>query len=119
MLGKKITVLLKTLLLAYIVTAVLLFISAFIIYKAGFDQSRMRIFVMVIYGVASIVAGVVCGKASGGKRLLNGCLAGIMYFAVLLVISSIANHGFNMDVKKSLISFSICVIGGAVGGIMS
>ena len=117
-LGKKLVMLGKALILAYIVTALLILLASFIMYKAGMGENQMRIFVMVIYGIASIASGFAYGKARNERRLLSGCIAGILYFAVLVIISAIVNHGFSMDLKKGIISFSICVIGGAVGGIM-
>lgn len=118
-LGKKITSILKVLVLAYVVTAVLLLLGAFIMYKAGIGESRMRIFVMVIYGIVTIISGFVYGRIRGGRRLLNGCLIGLIYFAVLMVISLIVNHGSCQDLKKAAISMTVCIVGGAIGGVMS
>lgn len=117
--GKKIVSILKVLALAYAVTAVLLLLAAFIMYKAGIGESRMRIFVMVIYGIVTIFSGFVYGRTKGGRRLFNGCLMGVLYFAVLTVISVAVNHGFCQDLKKAAISMAVCVVGGAIGGIMS
>lgn len=117
--GRKIASILKVLVLSYAVTAVLLLLAAFIMYKAGLGESRMRIFVMVIYGIVTIISGLVYGKIRGGKRLINGCLMGLLYFAVLTVISCIVNHGFFDDIKKAVISMIVCIAGGAIGGIMS
>lgn len=117
--GKKIVSILKVLVLSYVITAVLLLLAAFVMYKAGIGESRMRIFVMVIYGIVTIISGFVYGRTRGGRRLFNGCLIGLLYFAVLTVISCIVNHGFYDDMKKAAISMIICIAGGAIGGIMS
>ena len=44
---------------------------------------------------------------------------GVLYFAVLLLISCIANGGFESGLGKNMISLAICMVGGIIGGIIS
>lgn len=117
--GKKLLSVFKVLTLAYAVTGVLLLLAAFIMYKAGLGESQMRIFIMVIYGIATIVAGFSFGKAKGGKRLPMGALIGLLYFVFLTVVSCVVNRGFYEDTPKAILSLVICIVGGILGGVMS
>ena len=51
--------------------------------------------------------------------MLNGALIGALYFVLLILISCIANGGFESGMGKNMISLSICVVGGIIGGIIS
>ncbi len=117
--GKKILDIFKVLILAYFITGLLLLVAAFMMYKLKLSQSQVRIFIMVIYGITTIVAGLVYGKLKRGRRALNGAFIGMMYFLVLTLVSMIINKGFYDDMKKAVISLIICVTGGVLGGIMS
>lgn len=88
-------------------------------FKLKLGENSVRLFVMVIYGIATIVAGLAYGKIKGEKRAVNGAVIGLLFFVVLSVISFIVNKGFYDDIKKALISLVICTTGGIIGGIMS
>lgn len=118
-LGRKLTTIFKVLIAAYLISAVLLAVGAFIMYKMRLGDGQMRIVVMVIYGISSIAAGIIYGKAKKEKRVLNGALIGLLYFVFLSVVSFIINKGLYDDVKKAIISFVICITGGILGAIMS
>lgn len=117
--GKKAASVFKVLILSYVITGVLLLLAAFLMYKLRLGEGQMRIFVMVIYGISTIVAGFAYGKVKQEKRLLNGVVIGALYFVFLLFVSLIINKGIYDDIKKAVISFIICVLGGILGGIMS
>ena len=116
--GRKLATIFKVLIAAYLISAVLLAVGAFIMYKMRLGDGQMRIVVMVIYGISSIAAGIIYGKAKKEKRVLNGALIGL-YFVFLSVVSFIINKGLYDDVKKAIISFVICITGGILGAIMS
>ena len=110
---------LKTLIASYVLTGILLVLSAFLMYKMQLGELQIRLFVILIYGVATIVGGFLYGKIKGCKRVLNGALIGALYFVLLILISCIANGGFESGIGKNMISLSICVVGGIIGGIIS
>ncbi len=117
--GKKAASIFKVLILSYVITGVLLLLAAFLMYKLRLGQGQMRIFVMVIYGISTIVAGFAYGKAKQQKRLLNGAVIGVLYFVFLTIVSLVINKGIYDDLKKAAISLIICLLGGILGGIMS
>ena len=110
---------LKTLIASYVLTGILLVLSAFLMYKMQLGELQIRLFVILIYGVATIAGGFIYGKIRGCKRVFNGALIGALYFVLLILISCIANGGFESGIGKNMISLSICVVGGIIGGIIS
>lgn len=115
---KTIFAVLKTLVAAYLVTGMLLLIFALIMQKFGLNSTQVRLFVIMIYGISTIVGGLIFSKIKKKKRFLCGLIFGVVYFMVLICISAIVNHGFEHSLSENIISFAVCAIGGIIGGIM-
>lgn len=109
----------KSLIVSYIVTGLLLLLVALLMQKMGLTDNQVRLFVIIIYGASTIVGGYIFGKIKRSKRFFNGLLFGIMYFTVLVLVSALLNHGFENELSKNIISLVICILGGIIGGIMS
>lgn len=116
---KNLTSIFKSLITAYALTGVLLLIAAFLMYKLNLGENQIRIFIMVIYGIATLAAGFIYGKLSKNTRLLRGLLIGFLYFMFIAVMSVVVNRGVFSDSQKAVISMIICVLSGAIGAIMS
>ena len=110
---------LKSLIAAYVVTGLLLLFIALIMQKFGLSDKQIRLFVILIYGVSTIFGGLIFGKIKKSRRFINGMIFGILYFAVLVLVSAIVNHGFENELGKNVFSFVLCVLGCIIGGIMS
>ena len=117
--GRKVLAVLKVLAVAYAVTGLMLLLSAFLMLKLKLGETSVRLFIMVIYGVVSILSGFIYGNIKGSRRLFNGAFMVIVYFGVLFIISLIMNKGAPVEVQKNIISLIICVAGGTIGGIIS
>lgn len=109
----------KVLILSYVVTGILLLVCAFLLYKLKLTEPQIELMIIIIYAIASIIAGFVMGKIQKSRRLLWGFIMGLTYFVVLSIISFIANMGFYEDTKTAAIALSICIGGGCIGGILS
>lgn len=116
---KNLTSIFKSLITAYALTGVLLLIAAFLMYKLNLGENQIRIFIMVIYGIATLAAGFIYGKLSKNARLLRGLLIGFLYFTFIAVMSVVVNRGVFLDAQKAVISMIICILSGAIGAIMS
>ena len=75
---------LKTLLISYVLTALLLGGLAFLMYRAKLGATEAAWGVMVIYLVACAVGGFLTGRRVGTQRLLWGLLSGVLYFVTKL-----------------------------------
>ncbi len=110
---------LKKLLFAYIVTAVMLLILSFALYKLQLQEETVKIGIMVIYAVSCFLAGFIAGKTEVKRQFLWGLLVGILYFLVLLVISLLIKQDFQIVLGKGVTTLLICAGSGMLGGMFS
>nr|WP_318683352.1 TIGR04086 family membrane protein [uncultured Acetatifactor sp.] len=118
---KKIPVifLLKCLLFSYILTAALLLLLAFLLYKAGLTEKIVSIAIIAIYVGATFFAGLLAGKKMQSRRFLWGLLMGSAYFLVLVLVSLAVNHSVGEFTDSFLTTLVLCAAGGMLGGMMS
>lgn len=108
-----------TLLGAYIITGILLMILAFLVYQFHFGENVTNISIIIIYAVVNFVSGFFVGKKKKVKRFLAGFAAGIVYFALLMVISLICNGGLQDFSGNFFTTLVICTGSGMLGGMLS
>jgi len=111
--------LLKCLLAAYIVTAFLLLLLAFLVYKAGISEKIVSGTIIAIYVVVNFLAGFLAGKRMGSKKFLWGLLVGGVYFLVLAALSLIVNHSTAQLGNSFVTTLTLCCGGGMLGGMFS
>ena len=111
--------LLKCLLFSYIVTAALLLLLAFLLFKLGLTEKIVSIAIIAIYVVATFLAGFLTGKRMGSRRFLWGLLMGGVYFLVLVAISLAVNHSVKELTDSFLTTMVLCAGGGMLGGMLS
>jgi putative membrane protein (TIGR04086 family) len=115
---KKILPFLKILMLEYIVSVVLLLITAVLMYKVGISRKTAQIIVYFIYFLAAFTGGIILGKLKNGKRLIWGLCAGGLYFVVLTVISLLMKSSPGAD-GNIIWAFLCSILGGGFGGMCS
>lgn len=109
----------KCLLCACIVTALLLMLLALFLYKLRLPDAAVSIVIIVIYVAASLLAGLLAGKCMQKRRFLWGMLEGCCYFLLLLVISmAVAGKAIAPDTDM-ITTFLLCLAGGTLGGMIS
>ena len=108
-----------TLLGAYVVTASLLLLLAFLMYQFHLGEQATDIAILVIYVLANFMAGFFMGKKKKVKKYLAGLLIGIAYFTMLVVVSLICNHGFPDFAGNFFTTLAICAGAGTIGGMLS
>lgn len=117
--GNTIKKFVKALLCSYITSAVILAILAYVLYKFRIGETQMQWGVWGIYGIACLLGGILMGKSKGNQRLIWGVLTGLLYFLILLLVSYIMNHGVADPSSEIFRAMGICVVSGAIGGILS
>lgn len=115
----KIFVMLRTLLVTYILTGILLVILAFALYKFKLKESQVSIGVNVIYILTCLIGGFLAGKSIRQRRFVWGLMAGLAYFAVLFIVSLAANKGLGSDMNQILTVLGMCAGSGTIGGMLS
>lgn len=111
--------LLKSLLFSYILTAALLFLLAFLLYKSGLTETVVSIAIIFIYVVSTFFVGFVTGKKMRNRKFLWGLLMGGAYFLVLLLISLLVNRSIGEFGNSFMTTLALCTGGGMMGGMLS
>ena len=84
---------LRSLLLAYAVTVILLLLLALLLYKLELDEGKISIGIIAVYVLSCFVGGLAAGKASQSRKFIWGLLVGALYFLVLAVVSIASGQG--------------------------
>lgn len=109
---------LKSLLVSYIVTGLLLLLLALLLYKLHLSESVINLSITAIYLLSCFLAGFLEGKMMKARKFLWGAAAGALYFTLLTLISLAARQGFS-DTTGLLSTLLLCVGGGTLGGMLS
>ena len=117
--NSKPVIILKSLVVSYIVTAVFLLLLAFLLFKFELDEGKVSIGVIAIYLLSGLVGGFLAGKKSGSQKFLWGLIVGVAYFVLLLIISLIAGHGIQTQPMQLVTTAFLCMGGGMLGGMLS
>lgn len=109
----------KCLLAAYFLTGGALLLLALLLYRLQLSEQIVNIGIIVIYVLASFLAGFLTGKCAGDRRFLWGLLAGTLYFVILALLTLLANHGFKDLGNHFFTTLMICAGSGMLGGMLS
>lgn len=118
-LSSRLTFILKCLLIAYLITTGLLLLLALMLYRFGLSETIVSICIIAIYIIVTFLAGFLAGKREGSRKFLWGLLMGGLYFAILIIISLIVNHGINAVSGNFLTILLLCCGSGMLGGMVS
>ena len=116
---EKVIFIIKCMLGAYILTAGLLLLLAFMLYRFGLSEKVVSICIILVYIIVTFLAGLLAGKREGQKKFLWGLMMGALYFGILVAVSLVVNRGLE-DVAGNLITvFFLCAGSGMLGGMVS
>ena len=109
----------KCMLAAYVLTAGLLLLLAFMLYRFGLSEKVVSLCIIGIYIVVTFAAGLLAGKRATKRKFLWGLAVGVTYYAILVIVSLIVNRGLQ-DVAGNMITvFILCAGSGMLGGMIS
>lgn len=109
----------RTLIISYLITAVMLTILTVLLYKFRLPESQITMGINAVYIVSCLFGGLLAGKAMKTRRFFWGFLTGICYFAFLLLMSYIQNQSVLTDSTHILTVFLMCSLSGMAGGMIS
>ena len=109
----------KALLEAYVVTGILLIILALALYKFELNEGAVTAGVTAVYLISTFTGGLVVGKLAKVRRFLWGIVLGILYFALLLLVTVGIYRTFHGSSTEILVTFALCAGGGMAGGMIS
>ncbi|MBQ2238168.1 MAG: TIGR04086 family membrane protein [Lachnospiraceae bacterium] len=109
----------KALLISYLVTGVILAILSYFVFQYEIKEGIVNIMIVATYVIANFMGGFICGKRMKERKFLWGLGLGVMYTAILLVVSyALGNGGALMD-KSNLTMLMLCTGGGMLGGMLA
>lgn len=108
----------KALLLSYVITGVLLLGLAFLLYKLGLGESQVNLGIMITYILSCLIGGFYMGRKGKKRRFLWGMGLGFCYAAFLWAVTYLTERSGG-DLKETILMFLICILGGALGGMLS
>lgn len=109
----------KCMLGAYVLTAGLLLLLAFMLYRFGLSEKVVSVCIIAIYILVTFFAGLLAGKREGKRKYLWGLAMGALYFGVLVVVSLVVNKGLEDIAGNMMTVFFLCVGSGMLGGMIS
>ena len=115
----KLQALIRSLLVSYVLTAVLLAVLAFLLYRLRLGETQISVGVNLIYIFSCLVGGLLAGKAIRQRRFFWGLLSGAVYFLILLSVSFFMNRELGADTMNLLTVFLMCAGSGTLGGMIS
>ena len=117
--GTQVFRVMKALLASYIVTGILLFVVTFFLYKFEWDEQMVTAGIIVIYVVSTFVGGFILGKIKKSRKFLWGLIMGVLYFALLFLISFGVYRSFDGNGTNVITTLLLCAGGGMLGGMLA
>ncbi len=111
--------LVRTMIVSYLITAVLLLILTFLLYRFRLPEAQVNGGIYVIYIVSCLIGGFLAGKSMKTRRFLWGLLAGVLYFAILYAVSMLQDTSVASDASRLLTVLGFCAASGMIGGMVS
>lgn len=110
---------LKALLASYVITGIFLIVLALLLYRFELNERIVSAAIVAIYVLSTFIGGFIIGKLVKVRRFLWGMSLGVIYFALLLLITLGVYRGLNGDGANLLTTFLLCAGGGMAGGMIS
>ena len=90
--------------------------SRFLLWKFSWKESWVQAGIVVIYLASSFSGGRMAGNMAGKRRFLWGICFGIVYFAILIIVSAVFLPGGFAGAGRLLWAAAVCAVGGMAGG---
>ncbi|MCR1843203.1 TIGR04086 family membrane protein [Murimonas intestini] len=115
----KVMVVLKSLMISYVVTGILLLILAALLFKLELDEGKVTIGIIAVYIISSFLGGWIAGKGVESRKFMWGLIVGCAYFVMLTIISLLANQSLQAEPWQLITTFLMCMGGGMLGGMLA
>ena len=118
--GEGILFMMKCLLFSYVLTAgQLLSLASPLLYRFSLQENVVNIGIIAIYIAVTFLAGLIVGKRAESRKFLWGLWMGVMYFAVLAMVSLAVNRSIADVATNFATVFGLCAGSGMLGGMVS
>ena len=108
----------RTLIVTYVISAVLLAALSFALFQFHLREPEVNAAVNAVYILSCLLGGLIAGKTMKTRRFLWGMGLGLGYAAFLWAVTYLTERSGG-DLKETILMFFICILGGALGGMLS
>lgn len=108
----------KSILVAYVISFLLLTILAALLFWCSVPEAVVRSCVCGIYVISCFVAGIVLSWKRSRKKFLWGIFAGGLYATVLFILSLVFGDAEFGGVAGVFPTIILCILGGMFGGML-
>ena len=106
----------RGILAAAVITSVSMLVCALVMTFAALDENTVFI-AMHITSLAAVFLGSLAAASRISKNgMINGIIVGLVYAVLMLFTGFMTTPGYTLT-SKTLLTFGICIAGGALGGI--
>ncbi len=109
----------RTLIITYLISAVLLVALSFALYRFHLQEPQVNAAVSAVYVLSCFAGGLIAGKIMKNRRFLWGLLIGVLYFLFLFLMSLAQSSGVSGDTVRLLSVLAMCAFSGMAGGMVS
>ncbi len=117
--NSKIIVLFRSLIISYVITALILFLLAFLLYKFEIKESIVNAGIIVSYILSTFIGGFLVGKGTKERRFIWGIILGLLYFVIITAFSLVMNKEVFQEMGSMTTIFIMCIGGSMLGGMVS
>lgn len=114
----KIAQMIKSVVISYVLTAVILLVFSFILYRCKISVSGANGGILLTYVLSCFAGGFIFSGSFAEKRYVGGGLFGVVYFLIVYCVSALWNHSIVIQMPGMLTAFLICVFAGMLGGML-
>ncbi len=109
----------RTLMISFFLSVVMLLVLTVLLYKFRLPESQITLGIYAVYILSCLIGGFLAGKSMKTRRFFWGLLTGVLYFAVLLAVSCLQDQSVTADLRQLLTALGICAGSGMIGGMLS
>jgi len=117
--GQKMLGVLKGLIISYLITIILLFAVAVVVYKVGISDTVLSGLITAVYIFATFLGGFVTGKKVQEKKFVWGALFGFTYILIAVALSAIVGGAEAGTLVPRITKCVMCVAGGMLGSMLA
>lgn len=119
MLTQKVWRVLRTLIITYIISGLLLSVLAFVLYKFRLPEGQVNLGVNAVYILSCFIGGFIAGKTQKSRRFLWGLITGLLYFLFLFLMSFLQDSSITENTIHIATVLAMCALSGMAGGMLS
>ena len=101
-----------------IITAILLLVTALLMYKLGLGETAIHLSIIIIHGISVFLGGFLTGKMVKEQKYIWGLMLGVCYVLVIGIVSFIMNGTIHISAGGTLTNVILCLAAGMLGGML-